>query len=98
MSDVKKIVAASLAAAALFALFVLDRPSARPPAPAPRTVVAPARADLAEAVFAMVLARADEAGLSLSQPPSLCQACVAAHLGLARTDVRERCGRACALQ
>ena len=41
----------SLAAAALFALFVLDRPSAGPAAPAPRGVAAPARADLAEAVF-----------------------------------------------
>ena len=58
MSDVKKIVAASLAAAALFALFVLDRPSAGPAAPAPRGVATPARADLAEAVFSMVLARA----------------------------------------
>ena len=98
MSNVKKIVVASLAATALFALLVLDRPSAGPAAPAPRGVAAPARADLAEAVFSMVLARAGEEGLSLSQPPSLCQACVAAHLGLDKTDVRERCARACSLQ
>ncbi|QAZ69321.1 hypothetical protein [Solidesulfovibrio carbinolicus] len=98
MSNVKKIVVASLAAAALFALFVLDRPSAGPAAPAPRGVAAPARADLAEAVFSMVLARAGEEGVPLSQPPSLCQACVAAHLGLDKADVRERCARACSLQ
>ena len=98
MSNVKKIVVASLAAAALFALFVLDRPSAGPAAPAPRGVAAPARADLAEAVFSMVLARAGEEGVPLSQPPSLCQACVAAHLGLDNAEVRSRCGRACSLQ
>lgn len=98
MSNVKNIVVASLAAAALFALFVLDRPWAGPAAPAPRGVAAPARADLAEAVFSMVLARAGEEGVCLSQPPSLCQACVAAHLGLAKTDVRERCARACSLE
>jgi hypothetical protein len=98
MSDVKKIVAASLAAAALVALFALDGPSAGPAAPAPRGVAAPARADLAEAVFSMVLARAGEEGVCLSQPPSLCQACVAAHLGLDKADVRARCARACALE
>ena len=74
MSNVKKIVAASLAAVALLALFALDRPSAGPAAPAPRAAIVPARADLAEAVFSMVLARAGEEGASLSQPPSLCQA------------------------
>ena len=98
MSNVKKIVAASLAAVAAIALFALNRPSAGPAAPAPRAAVAPARADLAEAVFSMVLARAGEEGVCLSQPPSLCQACVAAHLGLAKADVRERCARACALE
>ncbi len=98
MSNVKKIVAVSLAVVAILALSALDRPSAGPTAPAPRAVVAPARADLAEAVFTMVLARAGEEGVALSQPPSLCQACVAAHLGLDKTDVRERCARACSLQ
>ena len=98
MSNVKKIVAAGLAVVAILALFALDRTSAGPAAPAPRAAVAPARADLAEAVFSMVLARAGEEGVCLSQPPSLCQACVAAHLGLAKADVRERCARACALE
>ena len=98
MSNVKKIVVASLAIVAIFALFALDRTSAGPAAPAPPAAVAPARADLAEAVFAMVLARAGQEGFSLSQPPSLCQACVAAHLGLDKADVRGRCARACALE
>ena len=98
MSNVKNIVVASLAVAAILALFALDRPSAGPAAPAPRAAVSPARADLAEAVFSMVLARAGEEGVCLSQPPSLCQACVAAHLGLDKTDVRSRCARACALE
>lgn len=98
MSNVKNIVVASLAVAAILALFALDRPSAGPAAPAPRAAVSPARADLAEAVFSMVLARAGEEGVCLSQPPSLCQACVAAHLGLVKTDVRERCARACSLE
>ncbi|HML53284.1 MAG TPA: hypothetical protein PKC79_04265 [Solidesulfovibrio magneticus] len=98
MSNVKNIVVASLAVAAILALFALDRPSAGPAAPAPRAAVSPARADLAEAVFSMVLARAGEEGVCLSQPPSLCQACVAAHLGLDNADVRSRCARACALE
>ena len=98
MPDVKKIVAAGLVLMALLAAANLDTPSAGPASPAPRGAQRPARADLAEAVFSMVLARAGEAGVCLSQPPSLCQACVAAHLGLAKADVRERCARACALQ
>ena len=98
MSNVKKIVAAGLAVVALFALFALDLTSAGPAAPAPRAAAAPAQADLAEAVFSMVLARAGEEGVCLSQPPSLCQACVAAHLGLDKAAVRERCARACALK
>ena len=62
-----------------------------PPAAAPAP--APARADLAEAVYAMVAARAAEAGLP--RPATLCQACLAAHLGLPDAAVRDRCVRAC---
>ena len=98
MSDVKKIVVISLAAVAILALFSLDGPSAGPGAPARPRIETPARADLAEAVFSMVLARAGEEGVPLSQPPSLCQACVAAHLGLDNAEVRRRCARACALE
>ena len=97
MPDVKKIIVAVLGAVAILALFALGRPAAGPAGPARRVAVAPARADLAEAVFAMTLARAAEAGLPLAEPVTLCQACVAAHLGLPGESVRERCGRACGL-
>ncbi len=59
---------------------------------------APARADVAEAVFTMVMARAADAGLAQTEPLTLCQACVAAHLGLSPDVVRQRCQRACGLR
>ena len=99
MSVVKKIlVGAALILLVCLALALAERPAASPAAPRRSVAQAPARADLAEAVFSMVLARAGEEGVCLSQPPSLCQACVAAHLGLDKADVRERCARACALE
>lgn len=88
-----------VAVGVLLAVFWVARSScssAGPQAAAPRTVApAPARADLAEAVYAMVAARAAEAGLP--QPVTLCQACVAAHLGLPNAAVRQRCRQACGL-
>ena len=99
MSVVKKIlVGAALVAFICLALAFAEHPAASPVSPGRSVAQTPARADLAEAVFSMVLARAGEEGVCLSQPPSLCQACVAAHLGLVKTDVRERCARACSLE
>ena len=98
MSDVKKIVVAGFIVAGLLALGLLQTPSAGPGAPAPRAVQTLARADLAEGVFAMVLENAGENGVRLSQPVTLCEACVAAHIGLAGERVRERCERACGLR
>ena len=49
------------------------------------------------AAIAMVLEKAADSGKPLSEPVSLCEACVAAHLGLPDTTVRERCRRACGL-
>ncbi|MHC1791040.1 hypothetical protein [Solidesulfovibrio sp.] len=98
MSDVKKIVAAGVVLLGLLAAASLETPSAGPGAPAPRGVRTPARADLAEAVFAMVLENAATQGMQLSQPVTLCEACVAAHVGLPGERVRERCERACGLR
>ena len=97
MSVVKKIlVGAALAALVCLALALAERPAA---SPAGRSVAqTPARADLAEAVFAMVLENAKADGMAFGEPPTLCQACVAAHLGLPGDVVRERCARACALR
>jgi hypothetical protein len=55
-----------------------------------------ARADLAVAVFTMVMERAAKAGLS--QPVTLCEACTAANLGQPETEIRETCARACGLR
>ena len=98
MSDVKKIVVAGCIAVGLLALGMLQTPSAGPGAPAPRAAQTPARADLAEAVYAMMLENAGESGVRLSQPVTLCEACVAAHIGLPGERVRERCERACGLR
>ena len=69
---------------------------AGPTAPRPAETFVPARADLAEAVFAMVVENARRAGLP--QPVTLCEACVAAHLGLVADVVRARCERTCGLR
>ena len=98
MPDVKKIVAAGVFALGILAIFFLQMPAAGPASPPPRGAMIPARADLAEAVFAMVLENATSQGVVLSQPVTLCEACVAAHAGLAAGQVRERCERACGLR
>uniref|UniRef100_I2PXN9 Uncharacterized protein n=1 Tax=Desulfovibrio sp. U5L TaxID=596152 RepID=I2PXN9_9BACT len=99
MPLVKKIiVATALALLTVLGLSLSSRPQAGPAATGPAPLAAPARADLAEAVFAMVLENARTAGMTLPEPPSLCQACVAAHLGLPGESVRERCGKACGLR
>ncbi|HML62959.1 hypothetical protein [Solidesulfovibrio sp.] len=99
MSVVKKIlVGAALAALVCLALALAERPAASPAAPGRSVAQTPARADLAEAVFAMVLENAKADGMAFGEPPTLCQACVAAHLGLPGDVVRERCARACALR
>ena len=98
MPDVKKIVVAGGLVAGLLALGMLQTPAADPGAPAPRAAQTLARADLAEAVYAMVLENATTQGLHLSQPVTLCEACVAAHVGLEEERVRERCERACGLR
>jgi hypothetical protein len=99
MPFVKKIVAATaLALLVVLGLSLSSCPQAGPAATGPCPAPAPARADLAEAVFAMVLENARASGMTLPEPPSLCQACVAAHLGLPGESVRERCGKACGLQ
>ena len=93
MRVVKKIIiAASLSLAALLALAAGAGPSGTRPMP----TTVPAQADLAEAVFTMLVARASEAGLP--PPTTLCEACSAAHLGLPITVVRERCRKACGLR
>ena len=98
MSDVKKIVVTGALALGLLAILFLQTPAAGPASPAPRGATIPARADLAEAVFAMVLENAASQGMVLSQPVTLCEACVAAHMGLPGEGVRERCERACGLR
>ncbi|KHK02996.1 hypothetical protein [Desulfovibrio sp. TomC] len=98
MPEVKKIVVAGVLVLGVLAVIFLQTPAAGPASPAPRGAMIPARADLAEAVFAMVLENAASQGLALSQPVTLCEACVAAHLGLPGEGVRERCERACGLR
>ncbi|WP_300161686.1 hypothetical protein [Solidesulfovibrio sp.] len=99
MSVVKKILAgAALAAVVCLLAALAEDPAASPGAPARSAAVVPARADLAEAVFAMVLENAKNGGMPLAEPITLCQACAAAHLGLPDGVVRERCARACALR
>lgn len=98
MSVVKKILLSSLFGAILLLLLAqAEHPAATPRAPERFEAATPARADLAEAVYAMVLENARQQGLALGQPPTLCQACVAAHLGLPAAAARERCRRACGL-
>ncbi|WP_428563110.1 MAG: hypothetical protein ACP59X_23160 [Solidesulfovibrio sp. DCME] len=98
MSVVKKILSGVALAALVFLILAsAENPSAGPGAPERSPAAQVARADLAEAVFAMVLENAKAGGLEMSQPPSLCQACLAAHLGLPGAVLRTRCQRACAL-
>jgi len=75
---IKRGIVASLVLVGILVASHLAGAPAEPPATV--SAAAPARADLAEAVYAMVAARAAEAGLP--QPVTLCQACLAAHLGL----------------
>jgi len=91
---IKRGIVASLVLVGILVASHLAGAPAEPPATV--SAAAPARADLAEAVYAMVAARAAEAGLP--QPVTLCQACLAAHLDLPDGTVRERCGRACGLR
>ena len=97
-----RLVKTILVVTGLFGLLLLaciqDRTTASPAAPTAPAAFVPARADLAEAVFAMVLENATAQGVSLSQPVTLCEACVAAHVGLPGERVRERCERACGLR
>jgi len=100
MRLVKKIlIGAGLFLLAALAVNQNESPEAGPTAPQPHAGPQfPARADLAEAVYAMVLENAAQAGVPLSQPPSLCQACAAAHLGLPAEVARQQCVRACGLR
>ena len=95
-----RLVKTILVVTGLFGLLLLaciqDRTTASPAAPTPPAAFVPARADLAEAVFAMVVENAQNAGLP--QPATLCQACVAAHLDLPSDTLRSRCERACNLR
>ena len=92
MRFVKKIIVAS--GLVVTAFLAIGHGTANiPTAPVPAI---PARADLAESVLAMIVARADEAGLP--QPVTLCEACAAAHLDLPAETVRNRCRRACGLE
>lgn len=99
MRLVKKIIAA----AALLTLLALAGGqdggiTAGPTASPPQTVPTPARADLAEAVLVMVIENATASGKPLSQPVTLCEACVAAHLGLATDVIRQRCEKTCGVR
>ncbi len=99
MSVVKKILAGAALAAVVCLLGTLaEDPAANPGTTGRSAAVVPARDDLAEAVFAMVLENAKKEGMALGEPLGLCQACAAAHLGLPDEVVRERCARACALR
>ena len=97
-----RVVKKCVLAAGIFLAVVLSatRPSCSPAEPqsglARTSGQTPAQADLAEVVYSMVAERAAEAGLP--QPVTLCQACVAAHLGLPDATVRGRCQRACGLR
>ncbi|UJX42214.1 hypothetical protein K9F62_05905 [Desulfovibrio sp. JY] len=95
MRLVKIIVLVSALLGLLLFVVTKDRTGASPVAHSRPSDFAPARADLAEAVFAMVVENAKNAGLP--KPATLCQACVAAHLDLPEGTMRNRCERACAL-
>ncbi len=97
MSVVKHILVAACCAAPLAALLVRPAAPVTAPPDTPRAMSRPARADLAEAVLAMVLENAREHGLPANQPITLCQACLAAHIDLPETVLRQRCTRACGL-
>jgi hypothetical protein len=78
MRPVKKIIAA----AALLTLVALaggqdGGRTASPTGNPLQTVPTPARADLAEAVLVMMIENAKASGTPLSQPVTLCEACVA---------------------
>jgi hypothetical protein len=97
MALVKKIVlGVCLTLAVAWALGRADGAVAEPATPPVAPVQSPARADLAEAVLTMLVARAAKAGLP--QPLTLCEACAAAHLGLPEVEIRENCARACGLR
>lgn len=94
MSLVKKIVIGiALVLVAAWALGRADGSVAEPPLPSAMVAPRPAKADLAEAVLDMVVARAEQAGLP--QPVTLCEACVAANLGLPTSTIQKRCAKAC---
>ncbi|MHC1713038.1 MAG: hypothetical protein AB9872_12905 [Solidesulfovibrio sp.] len=99
MRSVKKIIAA----AAVLTLVALAGGqdggiTASPTTNPPQTVPTPARADLAEAVLVMVIENAKASGNPLSQPVTLCEACVATHQGVATDTIRQRCEKACGLR
>ncbi len=94
----RSICVAALGLAAILTIRSGPDSQAGPAVPEPVAPRALARADLAEAVFTMVLENAANAGMRLSQPPTLCQACVAAHLGQPEHTIRDRCGLACGLR
>ncbi|EFL52498.1 conserved hypothetical protein [Solidesulfovibrio fructosivorans JJ]] len=96
MRLVKTIVLASALLGLLLFVVIQDRSQGSPALYTRTSDFAPARADLAEAVFAMVVENAKKAGLP--QPATLCQACVAAHLNLPADTMRNRCERACGLR
>lgn len=96
MSLVKRIVAAGALLLLGFALGRADGIMTAPAAARATAAFRPAQADLAEAVFAMVMERAEKNGLS--RPVTLCEACTAAHLGLAEGEIRGLCAKACGLR
>ncbi|MGE4537981.1 MAG: hypothetical protein AB7D37_12970 [Desulfovibrio sp.] len=96
MRLVKTIVLVSALLGLLLFVVTQNRTGASPGLYSRPSDFAPARADLAEAVFAMVVENAKNAGLP--EPATLCQACVAAHLDLPEGTMRNRCERACGLR
>jgi hypothetical protein len=95
MRLVKRIIAA---AALLTLLALAGGQDGGITAGSPQTVPTPARADLAEAVLVMVIENATASGKPLSHPVTLCEACVATHLGLATEVIRQRCEKTCGLR
>ena len=69
---------------------------AEPPRPGLQAQVRPARSDLAEAVLAMLIARARETGLP--QPVTPCEACAVLNLDRPEPAIREQCARACGIE
>jgi hypothetical protein len=97
MSLVKNIVIVGcLALVAAWALGRVDGARAELEISRPQAKIRPARVDLAEAVLAMVLARAKQAGLP--QPVTLCEACAAIHLEESEAVFRENCAKACGVE